>query len=105
MASWEVGITMPSTTRTHGQNTPPLDEIFIPCAVCGMQVDAERTAMPQQEHIVHTTTGTTYHSSDVASIDLDVNPTIGHFASCWFCGSPNYLDANDTTALKRFKRR
>ena len=92
-------------TRTHRMaNSPPLDEIFLACAVCGMQVDAERTAMPREEQIVHTTTGTTYHSSDVASIDVEVTASIGHFASCWFCGSPNFLDAKDASALKRFNR-
>ena len=93
-------------TRTHRMaSTPPLDELFVACAVCGMQVDADRTASPREEQIVHTTTGTTYHSSDVASIDVEVTASIGHFASCWFCGSPNFLEAKDTAALKRFNRR
>ena len=79
-------------TRTHRMaNSPPLDEIFLACAVCGMQVDAERTAMPQQEQIVHTTTGTTYHSSDVASIDVEVTASIGRYASCFFAGAPTGL--------------
>lgn len=96
-------------TRTHTMSSDrPLDEVFLPCAVCGMQVDADRTASPEEEQIVHTTTGTTYHSNDAASpglIDLDVAPSIGKFASCFFCGSPNWLNAKDTAALKRFNRR
>ena len=86
-------------------STPPLDELFLACAVCGMYVDADRTASPREEQIVHTTTGKTYHSSDVASIDVEVTASIGHFASCWLCGAANWLDANDTAALKRFNRR
>jgi len=86
-------------------SSPPLDELFVECRVCGMQVDADKTASPAKEVIVHTTTGTTYHASDVADIDLDVEPSIGHFESCWFCGSPNFLGAADTAALKRFNRR
>ena len=97
---------MPSTTRTHGHNTPPLDEIFLQCAVCGMWVDAERTASPREEQIVHTTTGTTYHSSDVASIDVEVTASVPKYgAGCWFCGAANWLDTNDAAALKRFNRR
>ena len=83
----------------------PLDEVFLPCAVCGMQVDADRTASPNEEQIVHTTTGTTYHHITATSIDVEVTASIGRFASCWFCGSPNFLGAKDTAALKRFNRR
>ena len=94
-------------TRTHRMaSTPPLDELFLACAVCGMYVDADRTASPREEQIVHTTTGTTYHSSDVASIDVEVTASVPKFgAGCFLCGSPNFLDAHDTAALKRFNRR
>lgn len=93
-------------TRTYRmQSTPPLDELFVPCAVCDHQVDADRTASPERERITHTTTGSTYHATDVADIDKDVEPGIGKYASCWFCGAANWLDATDTAALKRFNRR
>ena len=79
-------------TRTHRMATsPPLDELFLACAVCGMYVDADRTASPREEQIVHTTTGTTYHSSDVASIDVEVTASIGRYASCFFAGAPTGL--------------
>mgnify|MGYP001571702083 FL=1 len=100
---------MPPTarTRTHRmRGTPPLDELFIACAVCGMQVDADRTASPDQEQITMTVTGSTYHDSDVANIDKDTNPHGPKFgAGCWFCLSPNFLEAKNTGALKRFNRR
>ena len=88
------------------KSTPPLDESFVPCAVCGHLVDADRTASPEREQIVHTTTGTVYHASDVATIDKDVRPHVPKYGSgCFFCGSPNWLGAKDTAALKRVVRR
>lgn len=73
-------------SRTHRMTTtPPLDELFLPCAVCGHMVDADRTAEPDEERIAHTTTGTTYHHTDVAQIDKDVEPQVPKFGiGCWF---------------------
>lgn len=56
-----------------------------------MQVDADKTASPEQEVITHTTTGTTYADADVANIDLDVEPSVGKFASCFFAAAPTGL--------------
>mgnify|MGYP001565145064 CR=1 FL=1 len=93
-------------TRTYVmKSTPPLDEIFVPCAVCGQLVDADKTASPERERIVHTTTGTVYHASDVATINKDVRPHAGKYSSCWFCHSPNWLGAQDTADLRKMTRR
>lgn len=94
-------------TRTHTMTSErPLDEVFLPCAVCGMYVDADRTASPDEEQIVMTVTGSTYHHTDAISIDKDTNPHGPKFGiGCFLCLSPNWLNATDTAALKRFNRR
>lgn len=80
-------------TRTHTMSSErPLDEVFLPCAVCGMQVDADRTASPDQEQIVLTTTGTVYHHATATSINLDVAPSVPKYgAGCFFAGAPTGL--------------
>ena len=86
---------MPPAPRSRShlfRSTPPLDELFLECQVCGMQVDADKTASPEQEVITHTTTGTTYHDSDVANIDLDVEPVVSKYGGgCFFAGAPIFL--------------
>lgn len=85
---------MPPVARTRTftmTSERPLDEVFLPCAVCGMDVDADRTASPNEEQIVYTTTGTVYHHATATSIDLDVAPSIGRYASCFFAGAPTGL--------------
>lgn len=76
-------------------NTPPEDEERVRCVVCGWPgVDAKRTGQPETTPTVYTSTGTTWHASDLALIDKVVTFTVPAYSACPFCGSPRWQDGS-----------
>jgi hypothetical protein len=87
-----------SRLTVYHRNVPPIDRTMVRCAVCSQYVDMDRTQSPDESALTHIVHGSVYFAKtssgeiDLQAIDKTVVPVIPAYSSCWFCGSPRFID-------------
>ena len=80
-----------SESRSHySRSNVPIDDEEVRCDVCGATIRADITTTSDRSLIQYTTTGSTYHALDLASIDVNVEAKVPSRTNCWLCGSNRF---------------